>query len=133
MTDENQGQVVVEAIIVSGLIAMQEQANKTAVYPKANGRVYTTMGLAGEAGEVANIVKKLMLRGDMKVEDIFADPQPILNLAESLAKEMGDLFWYWLQMCTEFGFNADKIAQLMFEKLADRQERGTLKGSGDNR
>ena len=37
----------------------QEKALSTAIYPKEIGLIYTTLGLVGEAGEIANKVKKV--------------------------------------------------------------------------
>lgn len=82
------------------------------------------MGLAGEAGEVANKVKKIYRdkNGELGADDRAA-----------LASELGDVLWYIAIMAYEIDFNLDTIAQQNIKKLHSRMERGTIKGSGDQR
>ena len=98
----------------------QRLAKTTAVYPEEYKIYYPTMGLASEVGEVANKVKKKM-RGDGELDK------------EYLAKEIGDILWYIGMVCNDTGLELDKIAIMNLEKLKGRKERGTLKGSGDDR
>ena len=103
----------------------QTLSRRTASYPGAGENiVYPTLGLAGEAGEVAEKVKKL-LRDDGGV------------LSEerraALAGELGDVLWYVAQVATEAGLDLAEIAQDNLDKLRSRQERGVLSGSGDQR
>ena len=103
----------------------QTSSRATAVYPGAGDNLlYPTLGLCGEAGEVAEKVKK-MLRDDGGV------------LSEerraALAKELGDVLWYAAQIATEAGLALDDIAEANIAKLRSRQERGVLQGSGDDR
>jgi NTP pyrophosphatase (non-canonical NTP hydrolase) len=103
----------------------QRLSRRTATYPGAGDNiVYPTLGLAGEAGEVAEKVKKL-LRDDGGV------------LSEerraALAAELGDVLWYVAQVATEAGLEIEEIAQANLDKLLSRQERGVLSGSGDER
>lgn len=103
----------------------QKAASKTAVYPKLmHGSVYPTLGLAGEAGEVAEKVKKLVRddNGNVSQEKI-AD----------IKKELGDVLWYLSQVAREFDLTLEEIAQANIEKLTCRKTRGKIKGSGDNR
>ena len=61
----------------------QREALKTAVYPK-NARVtYPALGLAGEAGEVADKVKK-----------IIRDKNDTDEMKQNIAAEIGDVLWY---------------------------------------
>lgn len=95
----------------------------TAIYPNSGKNPeYPTLGLAGEAGEIANKVKK-MQRDNLSTHD----------LSEFISKEIGDVLWYCSQLATEFGLSLNNIAVENMEKLSDRQERGVLQGSGDNR
>ena len=74
----------------------------TATYPGAGDNlVYPTLGLAGEAGEVAEKVKK-MLRDDGGVMTG--------ERLEALAGELGDVLWYVAQVATEAGLDLDEIA-----------------------
>lgn len=103
----------------------QELALKSAIYPNiGNNIVYPSLGLAGEAGEVSNKVKK-----------IFRDNNGILSREASLGigKELGDVLWYVAAMCKELNLDMTKVAIDNIKNLNNRKERGTLKGSGDNR
>lgn len=104
-----------------------EQARQTAVYPNAgtgatDALAYATLGLAGEAGELANKVKKI-LRGDPRGWDT----------REAMISELGDVLWYVAALAGELGISLDDVATLNLAKLADRASSGTIKGDGDNR
>lgn len=103
----------------------QEKAKKTATYPDIGSNfVYPTLGLAGEAGEVANKVKKIIRdKGSVVDED---DRQKIKD-------ELGDVLWYVSQTANEFRLSLEEIALANIEKLASRQQRNKISGSGDNR
>ena len=101
----------------------------TAVYPGAGkktleGVVYLTLGLTGEAGEVANKVKKI-------VRDHGGDAPP--EIIEAIGDELGDVFWYLVRLCNELDFSPADVISANAQKLLDRKRRGTLQGSGDNR
>jgi NTP pyrophosphatase (non-canonical NTP hydrolase) len=103
----------------------QELSRRTATYPGAGDNiVYPTLGLAGEAGEVAEKVKKLM-RDD---EGVMSDER-----RAALAGELGDVLWYVAQVATEAGLDLEEIAHGNLDKLLSRQRRGVLSGSGDSR
>ena len=101
----------------------------TAIYPGARERtiegiVYLALGLTGEAGEVANKVKKI-------VRD-YGDDAPY-ELIEAIADELGDVFWYLVRLCDELGYSPADVMSANAQKLLDRKRRGTIQGSGDNR
>jgi len=103
----------------------QEKSRKTALYPdKDNNFVYPTLGLSGEAGEVAEKIKKVIRDKDGIIDDV---------IREEIKKELGEELWYVAQLATELGLSMDEIAQKNIEKLLSRMERGVLQGSGDNR
>lgn len=103
----------------------QTDSRRTATYPDAGANiVYPTLGLAGEAGEVAEKVKKL-IRDD---GGVMSDER-----RAALAAELGDVLWYVAQVATEAGLQLDAIAQANLDKLASRAARGVLSGSGDER
>ena len=85
---------------------------------------YPALGLCGEAGEVAEKVKKT-IRDD---GGVLSDQR-----REALARELGDVLWYLSQLATEADLDLETIAEDNLEKLLSRQERGVLRGSGDNR
>lgn len=103
----------------------QEESIKTAIYPDSHLIVYPALGLAGEAGEVANKVKKFV-RDGYDVEDFE------LKKIE-LAYELGDVLWYCAALARDLDFSLEDIAKHNINKLQDRARRGTLQGDGDNR
>jgi NTP pyrophosphatase (non-canonical NTP hydrolase) len=103
----------------------QEEASKTAVYPSIGDNLYyPALGLAGEAGEVCEKIKKIMRDdgGEVSIEK-----------AADLVKEIGDVLWYVAALCEELDICMGTAAAINLAKLKARQEKGTLKGSGDNR
>lgn len=105
----------------------QEMTGATAIYPRdteAAALSYVTLGLVGEAGELANKVKKILRDNDGVVTH---------EIRNDLAAEAGDLAWYLAQFATEIGYDLSEIAYNNLEKLAARAARGTLQGSGDAR
>jgi len=103
----------------------QTSALKTAIYPnQGSNPVYPTLGLVGEAGEVAEKVKKL-IRDE---GGVLTDP-----VREKIALELSDVCWYVAVLAFELDFTLEEVMQMNLAKLASRQERGVLTGSGDNR
>ena len=82
------------------------------------------LGLADESGEVQSIFKKW-------IRDQDADLQK-LDLA-NVKKELGDVLWYIAAIADDLQIPLSEIAQTNIDKLASRHNRGTLRGSGDNR
>jgi NTP pyrophosphatase (non-canonical NTP hydrolase) len=103
----------------------QTLSRRTATYPQAGeDMTYPALGLCGEAGEVAEKVKKT-IRDDGGV--LTAERR------EALARELGDVLWYTAQLATEAGLELEQIAAENLDKLLSRQQRGVLRGSGDDR
>ncbi|MCK9439138.1 MAG: nucleoside triphosphate pyrophosphohydrolase family protein [Patescibacteria group bacterium] len=103
----------------------QEESKKTAKYPdKGNNYIYPTLGLAGESGEVAEKIKKI-IRDDNGIVSS--------EKKEEIKKELGDVLWYISQLSTEFGLELEDVASTNLEKLLSRLERDKISGSGDNR
>lgn len=103
----------------------QQQTNKTAIYPsRGNNFIYPVLGMLGEAGEVAEKIKK-----------IWRDKNNIISQEDSLEikKEMGDVLWYLSQLATELKLDFDDVAQTNILKVNSRLARNKLNGSGDNR
>ena len=98
----------------------QQQAAKTAIYPLDKADQYLIAGLAGEVGELASIFAKHW-RGDGD-----------LNHDHAKA-ELGDVLWFVAILAGELGYSLSEVAQGNLNKLADRANRGKLKGNGDNR
>lgn len=104
----------------------QYKAVQTAIYPEGFEIMYPALGLANEAGEVAGKVKK-WARDDKGVLPLTDERR------DAIASEMGDVLWYMAALAEDIGADLGEIAAANLEKLASRQERGTLGGDGDNR
>jgi NTP pyrophosphatase (non-canonical NTP hydrolase) len=102
----------------------QRLSRRTAEYPRDAWLAYPALGLAGEAGEVAEHVKKA-------IRDDGGAVLPERRTA--MAKELGDVLWYVAQLATELDLDLDEVARMNLDKLASRQHRGVLTGSGDDR
>lgn len=103
----------------------EQAARATALYPNIKGcALYPVLGLCGEAGEVAEKVKKVL-------RDHSGVMSPIHK--QEIAKELGDVLWYLTNIALDLGFSLEAIARINIEKLASCQQRDQLHGSGDNR
>ena len=109
----------------------QEATTETAVYrttsaitPDTALLAYVVMGLVGEAGEVANKVKKIIRDNDGVITD---------EKKHELIDELGDVFWYLAQCAEKLDTDLSTIATQNLNKLAERKKKNTLQGSGDGR
>ncbi|KKQ47065.1 MAG: hypothetical protein US66_C0020G0003 [Candidatus Moranbacteria bacterium GW2011_GWD2_37_9] len=92
----------------------QNKSRKTAIYPDAGSNfVYPTLGLSGEAGEVAEKIKKVIRDKNGKIDQ---------ETKEMIKKELGDVLWYVAQLATELGLTMDDIAEHNIKKLYSRLE-----------
>ena len=98
----------------------QQQAKATAIYPYGKADQYLIAGLAGEVGELASIFAKHW-RGDGD-----------LNHDHAKA-ELGDILWFVAMLTEWLDTDLSEVAQNNLNKLADRANRGKLKGNGDDR
>ncbi len=106
----------------------QQGALRTARYPDAARVLYPTLKLAGEAGEVAEKLGKLM-------RDAGWAPGEPLDPAQrnALVKELGDVLWYVAVLARDLDVPLEEVARANLVKLADRAARGVIGGSGDER
>jgi NTP pyrophosphatase (non-canonical NTP hydrolase) len=114
----------------------QQKAFGTAIYPDMGTGLsaalsYVTLGLNGEAGEVAEKIKKF-IRGDHGPYASLTDDK-FDQVRLEIMKELGDIMWYLAGLCTELDLNLEDVAQANLDKLASRKERGKIQGNGDNR
>lgn len=100
----------------------QELSHETAVYPTDLALEYLSLGLCGEAGELANKVKKV-LRGDTDRDALEA----------GIKHELGDILWYLSELCSEMGVSFEEVAVSNLLMLRQRARENKIKGSGDNR
>ncbi|MEO8104974.1 MAG: nucleoside triphosphate pyrophosphohydrolase family protein [Candidatus Saccharibacteria bacterium] len=89
-----------------------------------NELLHLVLGLVGESGEIAEKMKKL-------IRDKASDESQIDR--RDIAKELGDVLWYIAVLADYLAIEFDDIAKTNIAKLADRQKRNVLQGSGDNR
>ncbi|BDF63043.1 hypothetical protein CE91St16_05290 [Alistipes finegoldii] len=102
----------------------QQHALETAIYPENRRIIYPTLGLTGEAGEVADKVKKVIRDG----HEEFSDEKRL-----EIVKEIGDVLWYCATLSRDLGYELDDVAQMNVDKLRSRMQRHIISGSGDNR
>lgn len=107
----------------------QKQSRATARYPDIEDNfIFPTLGLLGEAGEVAEKVKKLIR--DKEVDT----PSAITGSDRTeIKKELGDVLWYLSQLASELGLSLSDVAQTNIDKLQSRFLRDQINGEGDNR
>jgi len=93
----------------------QSEASATALYPRRMSNLeYPTLGLTGEAGEVANIVKKIQRDSGGVITD---------ETRLKLKDELGDVLWYISACADELGMTLTEIAEYNVGKLAKRHGR----------
>jgi NTP pyrophosphatase (non-canonical NTP hydrolase) len=122
----------------------RDAVSKFAQYPQqGNNLVYPALGLSGEAGELAEKIKKLWrnfnhmglpaLVAATALQPRSAWAKDADSLVEGIRKEMGDCLWYLDAIAREMGTTLGDIAQENAAKLESRARRGVIKGEGDNR
>lgn len=102
----------------------QQHALDTAVYSQEYRVIYPALGLTGEAGEVAEKIKKVL-------RDYNGDFQSINK--HDILNEIGDVLWYVAVLTSDLGYSLEDVAVMNIEKLKSRQERDKIHGNGDNR
>ena len=114
---EEAEQFLKEKYSMSDFNAYQRSASRTAIYPDQHKILYPALGLAGEAGEVANKVKKLIRDGPDKRPETWRE----------------DVLWYCAALATDLNLTLGMIAGQNEAKLNARKAAGTIGGSGDTR
>ena len=103
----------------------QNRSRETALYPQHGANpIYPTLGLCGEAGEVADKVKKVLRDREGRFDQ---------GVRDDLRHELGDVLWYLAQLCTELDLCLEDVAAANLDKLASRAARNVIAGSGDRR
>ena len=114
----------VARLTAGDLNAYQAAAATTAMTGSRGNLPYLALGLNGEAGEVAEAVKKVLRDNGGTVSD---------ERKRALVRELGDTLWYLAMMADALGVTLSDVAAGNLEKLADRRSRGVLAGSGNDR
>ena len=102
----------------------QEKAKSTAIYPDQYKMVYPVLGLNGEAGEVAEKMKKILRDNGGEITE---------EKREELKKELGDVLWYLALTAHDLGLSLNDVALTNVAKPQSRKDRDMLHGNGDNR
>ena len=106
----------------------EEMVAKAAVYRESKATLfnlfYAALGLTGEAGEVANKVKKIYRDDGGALTD---------DKVRELLGELGGVAWYLTAVAQELGVTLDEVFQYNYDQITSRMERGVIQGSGDNR
>lgn len=102
----------------------QQTALSTAICPHDRDIPYLALALCGEAGELANKVKKVI----RDQGGAFYSPA-----IRELGMELGDILWYTAVLADKLDYKLSEIARNNNKKISGRLERGTLHGSGDER
>jgi NTP pyrophosphatase (non-canonical NTP hydrolase) len=98
-------------------------------YPEKFAIIYPALGLSGEAGEIAEKVKKWIRDdGNDATSSQISDER-----RHALLMELGDPLWYITSLAADLGFALQDVVDANEKKLTSRKERGVLQGSGDNR
>lgn len=98
----------------------QTKAGETALYPDDQRIVYPVLGLAGEAGELANKLKKYLRKGK-SLDELGPDERV------ALIDELGDALWYIASIAFDLGYSLGYVADFNLLKLRARMERGEIK------
>ena len=102
----------------------QEGAMSTSIWKEKYNIIYTALGLASEAGEVAGKVKKVLRDND----GAFTNEKK-----REIADELGDVLYYVAAVAHDMGYKLSEIADMNHAKLASRKARGVIQGLGYNR
>ena len=102
----------------------QDRALATAIYGAGHSITYPTLGMCGEAGEVADKVKKVLRDRDGDFSD---------EVKANLIAEVGDVLWYVNALARDLGYTLEQVMEMNLNKLESRKARNMIHGSGDNR
>lgn len=117
------------ADVTIGFDVYQSAVEDLKIYPKGYAILYPVLGLNGEAGEVAEKVKKYLRDdGEAITSNGISDER-----REAIAKELGDVLWYLTATASDIGYDLYEIATLNLQKMFDRVENNTVRGEGDDR
>jgi NTP pyrophosphatase (non-canonical NTP hydrolase) len=97
----------------------QREAQKTSIYPASAKIIYPALGLAGEVGEVANQVKKIIRDDGGQLTD---------DRKMKIIDELGDVLWYAAAITNDLGLSLEIVAQKNLFKLSNRRTNNLIRG-----
>lgn len=108
--------MTITEIEFQGFNAYQHQANafinEKRYKDKNDYLINTALGLTGEAGEFADLIKKILFHGHPFTEEV----------KQKLALELGDVLWYVSQGCRALNTSMTIIANMNIQKLRKRHD-----------
>jgi len=118
-----------------GLNEYQKWAESTAIYEdqgEQGGLIYAIMGMVGEAGELANEMKKI-LRDDNTTTHKRSDMSRATKYLtrerrDKMVLELGDVLWYIAAVARELNVAMSNVAQANVIKLMQRMAENTVHG-----
>jgi NTP pyrophosphatase (non-canonical NTP hydrolase) len=89
----------------------QKESRKTVSYPYVGSNyIYPALGLAGEAGEMLNQVKKIVRDDGSQLTE---------ERKQLIQSEMGDMLWYLAQLATELEVDLNEVANENLKKTKE--------------
>lgn len=120
--DDYQARALVTAVDPTVTLVVEDKHGNNHLY--GGDWVYVTLGLGSEVGELQGVLKKVL-----RDQGGWIGPEAMA----SLKAELGDVLWYVAAVASRLGLSLDVVAEANLAKLADRQRRGVVGGSGDKR
>lgn len=96
------------------------------------------LGLTGEAGEAADVIKKMTWLLECKsrkelMKAFSASPKSgDYSYARLFIDELGDTLWYMVQLCVFMGITLEDLAAINHDKLAQRHKVPSVEGLQPN-
>ena len=109
----------------------QQKAMQTCTLSSENFS-YMTLNLVGEVGEFSSKIAKGIRKEEINIEWNNIEMKSSVDI-RAIHHELGDMLWQLSGLCSVLGVSLEEIAQMNLDKLAGREERGTIIGDGDNR
>lgn len=100
-----------------------DTVKETAQYREDYAVVYPALGLAGETGEAVDIVKKSIRYKYANAKFSLKDDATGKDRTEDMKLELGDIQWYWCNLCLDLGFDPEEIFQMNYDKLRARYKK----------
>lgn len=97
-----------------------DTVKETAQYNDDYAVIYPALGLAGETGEAVDIIKKSVRYKYGLAKFSLVDTVSGKDRTDAMKDELGDVAWYWCNLCLDLGFDPGEIFQRNYDKLRER-------------